>query len=241
MKILVFSAHSADFCSRAGGTLAKCARAGAQVRVVALTYGERSESGGLFADGARPPLDEVRAIRHKEATRAAAILGVDIAFLDWGDLSLEPVLPRTRALSEEIRAFQPDVLLTHHGPDPNSVDHEVTWQLVRRARQLAATVGLESPLPIAKPMPLFLFEATLPLTEVEGFAPDFYIDITSVWEQKVEALTAFARAQSFLVPWYTEAARSRGRQAATISGHSEIVYAEAFERTLPWVGDTLPL
>ena len=117
----------------------------------------------------------------------------------------------------------------------------MTWQLVRRATQLAGTVGLESTLPPAPVASLFLFEATLPLTEAEGFVPDFYIDITDVWEQKAEALRAFARAQSFLLPWYTDAARLRGRQAAVISGRSGIEYAEAFERTLPWVGDGLPL
>ncbi len=241
MKILVFSAHAADFCSRAGGTLAKYARAGAQVRVVSLTFGERSESGGLYAEGARPPLDEVRAIRRGDAERAAAILGVTISFLNWGDLSLEPAVERTRALSEEIRSMRPDAILTHHGPDPCSVDHDVSWRLVRRARQLAATVGLESPLPHVGPIPLFLFEATLPLTEAEGFVPDLYVDITDVWEQKVEALREFVQAQSFLVPWYTDAARLRGRQAATISGRKEILYAEAFERMLPWVGTELPL
>jgi len=55
MRLLVFSAHSADFCSRAGGTIAKYAASGAQVRVVCLTYGERSESGGLYAGGAKSP------------------------------------------------------------------------------------------------------------------------------------------------------------------------------------------
>jgi len=61
MRILVFSAHVADFCSRAGGTLARHVRAGDRAKVVALTYGERSESGGLYAAGARPPLEEVKA------------------------------------------------------------------------------------------------------------------------------------------------------------------------------------
>ena len=40
-RVLVFSAHAADFCSRAGGTLAKYARRGSAVRVVDLTFGER--------------------------------------------------------------------------------------------------------------------------------------------------------------------------------------------------------
>lgn len=54
MRLLVFSAHSADFCLRAGGTLARCVRDRGEARIVSLTYGERSESGGLYAGGARP-------------------------------------------------------------------------------------------------------------------------------------------------------------------------------------------
>jgi 4-oxalomesaconate hydratase len=107
--------------------------------------------------------------------------------------------------------------------------------------QLAGTIGMESALLPAPSSTLFLYEATLPLTEVEGFAPDLYVDITPVWEQKAEALRAFSRAQSFLLPWYTDAARLRARQAVAISGRSGILYAEAFERALPWVGDGLPL
>ncbi len=38
--ILVFSAYAADFCSRAGGTLAKYVRKGDEVHVTDLTYGE---------------------------------------------------------------------------------------------------------------------------------------------------------------------------------------------------------
>jgi len=45
MKILVFSAHAADFCTRAGGTIAKHVQNGDTVYVIALSDGERSESG----------------------------------------------------------------------------------------------------------------------------------------------------------------------------------------------------
>jgi 4-oxalomesaconate hydratase len=43
LRILVFSAHAADFCSRSGGTIARHVGLGAVVRVVALSFGERSE------------------------------------------------------------------------------------------------------------------------------------------------------------------------------------------------------
>ena len=39
-RILVVSAHPADFCSRAGGTLIKHIRAGSKAKVIWLTHGE---------------------------------------------------------------------------------------------------------------------------------------------------------------------------------------------------------
>jgi 4-oxalomesaconate hydratase len=241
MRILVFSAHCADFCSRAGGTIAKHARDGSEVRVVALTYGERSESGGLYADGAKPPLEEVKAIRREEAEHAASTLGAEIKFLDWGDLRFEYTQERALLLGEEVRAFRPDAILTHHGPDSVSVDHDTTYRLVIRAAQVAGAPGLESAHPTTRRAPVFLFEATIPLTELEGFNPDLYVDITDVWETKLAALDAFQRAQGFLVGWYTDVAKQRAFQASRLSGRHDIQYAEAFERTSPWVGPHLPV
>ena len=241
MHILVFSAHCADFCSRAGGTIAKHAREGDEVRVVALTFGERSESGGLYTGGAHPSLAEVKAVRREEAERAAAILGAKIVFLGWEDLRFDYSQERVICLAEEIRAFGPDVILTHHRPDPCSVDHDICSQLVARAVQVAGAVGLESAYRPAKGAPVFFFEATIPLTEHEGFNPDFYVNITDVWEKKLAALRAFERAQGFLASWYTDQAKLRAFQARRLTGRSDILYAEAFERTSPWVGEQLPL
>ena len=169
------------------------------------------------------------------------ILDVEIDFLEWEDLSFEFSPERAKLLGEEIRRFRPDVLLTHHGPDSISMDHDTTWQLVLRASQMAGAVGLESELaPVSRPQ-TYLFEATVPLTEFEGFVPDMYVDITEVWPVKVAAMEAFQRAQGFLVPWYTEVAERRAFQAGKIARVSDMKYAEAFERVLPWVGDYLPV
>jgi LmbE family N-acetylglucosaminyl deacetylase len=105
-RMLVFSAHVADFCSRSGGTIAKHVQAGTAVRVVALTMGERSESGGLYVDSARPSLDQVRQIRQEEALQAAEVLGIEIRFLDWGDLGFDASPERAKCLAQEIRSYQ---------------------------------------------------------------------------------------------------------------------------------------
>ena len=241
MRILVFSAHSADYCARAGGTIVKHIRAGAEVRVVALSYGERSESAGLYANGAKPSLEEVKAIRHADASRAAEVLGAEIRFLDWGDYSFDFSQNRAKLLAEEIRSYRPSAILTQHGPDPISPDHEVTWRLVQRAAIMAQAHGLESDYPRAEPAPIFLFEATNPLVELEGFCPDFYVDITDVWEVKLKAVQEYAVAQAFLIPRYTDVAKRRALQARFLTGCDDVLYAEAFARTTPWVGDCLPL
>jgi 4-oxalomesaconate hydratase len=240
-RILVFSAHAADFCARCGGTIARHAQLGAAVRVVVLTYGERSESGGLYAESARPSLDEAKAIRRQEAAHAADVLGAEIGFLDWGDISFEFSLDRAKQLAETIRAFRPDAVLTHYGPEPMTVDHETTWRLVLRAVQVAGAAGLESAYePLWRPV-VFLFEPTNPLTELGGFRPDLYVDISDVWPIKLEALQSYRRAQNVLLEAYTDVARHRARQARHLSSRPDIVYAEAFQRVFPWVSDRLPL
>ena len=241
MRILVFSAHCGDYCARAGGTIAKHVRAGAEVRVVVLSYGERSESAGLYAEGRKPSLEEVKDVRRNDATRAAEILGAEIRFLDWGDYSFDYSQERAKLLAEEIREFGPNGIITNYGPDLVSVDHEITWRLVGRAAYMATAHGLESDYPRASPTPVFLFEATNPLVELEGFCPDFYVDITDVWDVKLKALQEYAVAQAFLIPRYTDVAKRRALQARSLTGRDDILYAEGYERTSPWVGEYLPL
>ncbi|WP_231913973.1 PIG-L deacetylase family protein [Rhodococcus sp. LB1] len=72
-SIVVLSAHSGDFVWR-GGAISLAAEAGADVRVVCLSFGERGESQGLWADP-NMPLETVKIARQKEAAAAAEILG----------------------------------------------------------------------------------------------------------------------------------------------------------------------
>jgi 4-oxalomesaconate hydratase len=213
---------------------------GDKVRVLALSNGERSESGGLYKSEPYPTLDEVRAIRHEEAEAAAAIIGVEMRYLNWDDLRFDYSAENARIIAEEMRAFRADVVLTHHGPDCHSVDHDTAWHLATRAAQLASAIGMESAYKHIPRPEVFMFEATIPLTELEGFNPDFYVDITDTMETKIQALKTLARAQAFLEPWYIGVAEQRAFQASRLAGNNAIKYAEAFERTQPWVGAALP-
>jgi len=53
-------------------------------------------------------------------------------------------------------------------------------------------------------------------------------------DQKIKAMQTM-QAQSYLQSYYTELAARRGNHARRITGMGEVKYAEALQRTLPWV------
>jgi 4-oxalomesaconate hydratase len=234
-RLLVIGAHSADFVWRSGGAIAVATAAGGVARVIALSYGERGESGELWknSDPAHPQtIERVKEIRHAEAERAASILGADFRCLDLGDYPLEIDAGALRRISDEIREFAPDALVTHTDTDPFNPDHPVAYRAVDRARSLAAGAGVASAFETIEPPALFLFEPHQP--ELCNFTPTTFVDITSVFERKVEAMAAM-KAQQYLQSYYAERAGHRGNHARRASGNQEVRYAEAFQRMIPQV------
>jgi len=237
--MLVIGAHSADFVWRAGGALAVCTAAGGSGRVIALSYGERGESGELWKDSdpAHPQTTEnVKRVRHGEAERAAEALGADFHCLDLGDYPLQVDTDALEQISEVIREFAPDVLITHTDTDPFNPDHPVAHAAVDRARSLAAGAGVQSAFRTIKPPEFFLFEPHQP--ELCNFMPTTFVDISAVIEAKVAAMSAM-KAQAYLQTYYRERADHRGNHARRASGNAEIRQAEAFMRVIPQVVSAL--
>ena len=69
-KLLVIGAHSADFVWRAAGTIALITSQGGSATVIALSYGERGESGELWKEPGQT-VENVKRIRHEQASAAA--------------------------------------------------------------------------------------------------------------------------------------------------------------------------
>jgi len=237
--MLVIGAHSADFVWRAGGALAVCTAAGGSARVIALSYGERGESGELWKDSdpAHPQtIENVKRVRHGEAERAAEALGADFHCLDLGDYPLQIDTDALEQISEVIREFAPDVLITHTDTDPFNPDHPVAHAAVDRARSLAAGAGVQSAFRTIKPPEFFLFEPHQP--ELCNFMPTTFVDITPVLDAKVAAMSEM-KAQAYLQTYYRERADHRANHARRASGNSEIRQAEAFMRVIPQVVSAL--
>ncbi|MDE3131010.1 MAG: PIG-L family deacetylase [Acidobacteriota bacterium] len=230
-RIQVIGAHAADFVWRAGGAIAKAVELGGEAEVVALSYGERGESGELWKHE-HQTIANVKQIRHAEAQAAASELGAGFKALDLGDYPLQIGADELGLIAETIREFAPDVLITHTDTDPFNPDHPVAFQAVDRARSLAAGAGVHSAFATIPPPQLFLFEPHQP--ELCNFTPTTFVDITSVFTRK-QAAMAHMRAQSYLQTYYAQRAEHRANHARRASGNQEVRYAEAFQRVIPQV------
>jgi 4-oxalomesaconate hydratase len=233
-RLLVVGAHSADFVWRAGGAIAVTTARGGEARVLALSYGERGESGELWKEPGQT-VERVKEIRHGEAERAAAALGATFECLDLGDYPLEIDRAGLERIVDAIRVFRPDVLVTHTDRDPFNPDHAGAYIAVERARALAAGAGVASAFETITPPTLFLFEPHQP--ELCNFTPTTFVDITSVIEQKRAAMEEM-KAQSYLQTYYDQRAEQRGNHARR-SGASNVRFAEAFQRVTPQVVEGL--
>ena len=234
-KLLVVGAHSADFVWRSAGAIAVTTTNGGSALVVALSYGERGESGNLWQEP-NQTVENVKRIRHEQAEQAATAVGATFRCFDLGDY---PLTIGDKAMTRLVELFQeeePDVLITHTPVDPFNPDHPVAYQAVQKARLLATGAGVASAFKRIRPPDWYLFEPHQP--ELSEFVPNIFVDITAVINQKIAAMNVMG-AQSYLKEYYTELAARRGNHARRISGNPAVKFAEAFQRMVPWVVDSL--
>ena len=236
---LVVSAHAADFVWRCGGAIALHRKLGYDVTVVCLSYGERGESARLWKEGRT--LEEVKAIRRREAENAAKVLDVsDIRFLDLGDYPLEIGRDDKFRLVELIRAVQPKFMLSHSHYDPYNTDHMLATSVAIECRMIAQAWGHNPGEKILGAPQLYLFEPHQ--TERMGWKPDTFLDITDVWDQKRAAIECM-EGQHHLWDYYTNAAENRGnhfrRNSGGQAGGRPARYAEGFQSVYPRTVDEL--
>ena len=234
-KMLVIGAHSADFVWRAAGAIAVTTARGGAAQVIALSYGERGESGELWKEPGQT-VENVKRVRDAEAREAAEAVGATFHCLDLGDYPLEVPRAALEELAAIIREYAPDVILTHTERDPYNQDHDIGHAAAVRARVLAAGAGVASAFATIAPPALFLFEPHQP--ELCHFVPDTMLDITAVFERKQRAMAAM-KAQAYLREYYTERAVYRANHARRAGGPASIRYAEAFQRVYPQVVEML--
>lgn len=175
MKVLAIGCHPDDLEINAGGTLAKCAKRGDEVVMVALANGSAGHK--VYTK------EEIVAIRLQEATEAAAKIGAKYYNLGLDDMFVRRDYDEgVRKVSDIIRQVKPDFIITH-GEHEYMVDHSITSKIVFDAT-MAATVGhYPSDYPeYEKFTPIFYMENT---NMINSF-PEIFVDISDTIEKKIE-------------------------------------------------------
>ena len=175
--LLSVGAHPDDIEVGTGGVLIDLCKRGYKCGAIIMTQGEMGTGGNA----------EVRA---EETKRAADIMGVDIvATFDWGDTRLEDSYDKRLALAEVIRSTRPRIVLAPyphvgHGRRQSHPDHVASGVITINSVHLASL--RKADLPGEAHLVTRIFHYFLP-PQVQ---PNFIIDITTHFDQWMEALSA---------------------------------------------------
>jgi N-acetylglucosamine malate deacetylase 1 len=171
VDVLAVAAHPDDAEVGCGGVLIQAAAAGLRTAVADLTAGERGTRG---APGERSRERDVAT----EAMGLAARL--DLGLPDGG-LGTNPA--HRNAVIRAVRDLRPAILLAPY-PEDRHPDHAAAGRLARDASFIAGVAKIGHG-PAHRPARLYHYMVHHP------FTPSFVVDVTGVWERKMEAVRAY--------------------------------------------------
>jgi LmbE family N-acetylglucosaminyl deacetylase len=191
INIVVIGAHPDDCDVDAGGTAILFAKAGHNVLFVSVTNGDAGhyeKGGGSLAK-----------IRRAEAQEAGKRFGVKYVVLDNHDGELMPTLDIRLNIIRAIRQWNADIVI---GPRPNDYhpDHRNTAILIQDAAYMVIVPNVAPDTPPLKKNPLFLYTED-GFQKPYPFQPDIAVDITSVFDQKIYAMSAHESQFFEWLPW----------------------------------------
>jgi LmbE family N-acetylglucosaminyl deacetylase len=192
LHVIAIGAHPDDCEFYFGGTAAKLAAQGHQVKFVSLTNGD---AGHHLISG-----PELAARRRNEAQEAARRLGIAAwEVLDHHDGLFLPDLAARLEIIRRLRLWQADIVLTHRLNDYHP-DHRYTSQLVQDSAYMVLVPNICPDVPVLRRNPVYLyfeddFQKPIP------FSPDVVVAIDDVWTIKLDALDAHASQFYEWLPW----------------------------------------
>src|SRR3990170_1655358 len=107
-RVLVVAAHPDDIEFGAAGTVARWVAEGSSVRYLLVTRGDKG------SDDPDADIAALVELREREQRAAADEIGVErVDYLDEPDGQVEPSLRLRECITRAIRAFRPEVVMTH--------------------------------------------------------------------------------------------------------------------------------
>lgn len=224
-EVIAFGAHPDDLEAAMGGTTVKLARKGLSVLFVDLCEGE-------------PARHAAHGERHKQALKAAEILGVERKTLTLQDRLISDTTDARLQVARLLRENRPRMVFTTAGvgvhPDHKAITEIVThgvfyarlpkWDEVPGGEQLRGT----EPHEIHR---LFFGHCRM---ESAWDRFDFAVDVSNVYDVKTDALRAYEAVFSGDQATLLEKYKAEDRYVGSLVG---VPYAEAFRSRSPLLVD----
>ena len=200
--VFVFSAHSDDFVIGCGGTIAKYAKLGINVRCYVFSYGEKSHPWMAAA--------EVKKMRADECYAASEVLGCNPKIFDLMELSIRSdakLKGTVKFLEKQVEKYRPSKIFVHskEDPHPDHKDvHALSMQLIKRIDE--------------KLIPdVYVYSVWNPF-EFKTTYPSMFVDVKDNFETKLEAMRKFP-SQTVHVIFPVFLLLFRGFKDGFFSGH----------------------
>jgi LmbE family N-acetylglucosaminyl deacetylase len=225
-SVLIVGAHPDDPDAFAAGTVARWTAAGARVRYVVVTSGDKGVPNDEIADPAA-----FIARREAEQRASAEALGVEeVVFLRHRDGEVFDTLELRGQIVREIRRAQAELVLTH---DP--LTRMLRQHPDHRAVGFATLAATFPSCRLASFFPEHLAEGLQPhcvnmLLLAGGTEPNLFVDISETFERKLQALALHESQFSAFIGGMGQRTRMRAAAAGSLAG---LELAEAF--TYAWL------
>jgi bacillithiol biosynthesis deacetylase BshB1 len=178
LDLLAIGAHPDDVELGCSGVIINEIKKGRKAGVVDLTQGELGSRGTVET-------------RYEEAAKAAIIMGVQVRenlqFKDGFFINDEV---HQRKLIQVIRKYQPDIVLANSLSDRHP-DHGRAARLIADSCFFSGLLKIETTDDNGQPQPHWRPKYVFHYLQDRYHEPDFIVDITEVFEQRMEAIKAY--------------------------------------------------
>jgi N-acetylglucosamine malate deacetylase 1 len=178
LDLLAIGVHPDDVELGCSGTIIKEIKKGKKAGVLDLTQGELGSRGTVET-------------RHEEAAKAAKIMGVQIREnLKMADGFFKNDEEHQRKLIVALRKFQPEIVITNALSDRHP-DHGRAAKLTTDSCFLSGLIKVKTKDEKGKDQEPWRPKYVFHYIQDRYHEPDFIIDITDVFEQRMEAIKAY--------------------------------------------------
>lgn len=178
LDLLAFGVHPDDIELSCAGTLLIEKNNGKKIGVVDLTQGELGTRGTPER-------------RKEEAEKSAIILGLDIREnLEMADGFFRNDETNQRKIITVLRKYRPEIILCN-APDDRHPDHGRSAQLTTDAAFLSGLIKIETKDEKGKKQEAWRPKYVFNYIQDLYFKPNFVIDVSDVFDKKIEAIEAF--------------------------------------------------